>query len=280
MIAWAVTAAASAGPGPAPTPTRAAVAAASYVPMPPGAIATVCAAIVTAVTRAASAGDTSMPAQPAHDQIRTLSSSHAAVAPGTARASHPRVAPPDRRTTRASHQAAATSSSAATTASGIAASPTRRCARPGPRIAAMAMTARTSPARRNTVDAVAGATGTFARRTTETTRSGSPSRRGSRWLPASDTWIAASDCPNDSPGSVRHHSPARMPNARAYAARASARPSGSSSAAATVSPIADRSTAQTRYATLAARATAPTAVIADLGRAEMRSKVGLIFNVG
>ncbi len=248
--------------------------------MPPGAIATVWAAIVTAVTRAASAGEMSMPAQPAQDQIRTLSSSHAAAAPGTARTSHPRVAPPARRTTRPSHHAAATSNSAEAAASGMAASPTSRCARPGPRTAAIAITARTSPARRNTVEAVAGATGTRARRTTDTTRSGSPSRRGSRWLPASDTWIAARDWPNERPGSVRHHSPARIMNARAYAASASARPRGSSSAAATVSPIVVRSTAQTRYATLATRATAPTAVIADLGRAEMRSKVGLIFNVG
>jgi hypothetical protein len=47
-----------------------------------------------------------------------------------------------------------------------------------------------------------------------------------------------------------------------------------------VSPIADRSTAQIRYATLATRAAPPTAVTTDLGEAEVRSKVCLIFNVG
>ena len=67
-------------------------------------------AMVTAVTRAASAGETGMPAQPAHDQISTLSSSQATVAPGTAITSQPRGGAPPRRTTRASQNAAATSS--------------------------------------------------------------------------------------------------------------------------------------------------------------------------
>ena len=79
----------------------------------------------------------------------------------------------------------------------------------------MAMTASTSAARRKTVEAVAAPTGTRVRRTAETTRSGSPRRRGSRWLPASETWIAASDCPNDRPGSARHQRPARTRKAAA-----------------------------------------------------------------
>ncbi len=79
----------------------------------------------------------------------------------------------------------------------------------------MATTARTSAALSRTAEAVAAPSGTRARRTAESTRSGSPSLSGRRWFPASDTWMAASAWPKRSPGSARHQRAARRENASA-----------------------------------------------------------------
>ena len=77
-----------------------------------------------------------------------------------------------------------------------------------------------SAARRVTVVAVAGATGIEARRTTDSTRNGSPNRKGRMWLPASATWMPAQACPKDSPGRTRCHAHDRSANAPAKARRA------------------------------------------------------------
>src|SRR5687768_15589998 len=61
FTAWVTRAIANAGPAGTPRATSAAVAAASYEPKPPGVTATICAAIVTAVTAIASCGPMGAP---------------------------------------------------------------------------------------------------------------------------------------------------------------------------------------------------------------------------
>ena len=85
----------------------------------------------------------------------------------------------------------------------------------GAATAASASTASRSAARSATADAATGAVGSGVRRSTLVTRSASPSRNGSRWLPSNETCSAAHDCPADRPGSTRRQAHDRSTNAPA-----------------------------------------------------------------
>ena len=90
--------------------------------------------------------------------------------------------------------------------------------------------AATSAERSKTVVAVASAILTSVRRTTDVTRSGSPSRKGSTWLPASARWMAARACPNGKRSINRHQATARMANAAINATAMTTNPVGSRNA--------------------------------------------------
>ena len=175
--------------------------------MPPGVIATVWAAIVTAVTRAASPGST-VDARPSR---RSATPARSRAARRAWRRGRPAPSQPRRGVPGAAHARAPASrgdrpaAGRETTASGIPAPPTRRSASAGPSRAAIATTASTSAARSSTVDAVAAATGSRVRRTTldHPQRLAQAQRQQVVARPARRAGPRAT-ARSDSPGSARH----------------------------------------------------------------------------
>ena len=93
--------------------------------------------------------------------------------------------------------------------------PARRGSSVGTHNTASSTTAARSAARSVTAEASTGRTGSVVRRSTLVTRSASPRRSGSTWLPSRLTCSAAQDCPSRSPGNVRRQARARSANASA-----------------------------------------------------------------
>src|SRR5918994_3785960 len=243
---------AKASPDGAPRATRAAVAAASYVPSPPGVTATVWAAIVAAVTATACQAESGKPAARAISQTTAPWRPQArTVAPGAPKVGR-RTAEPSSRSRRDQTRPAVATAPAAPDTSRAQAPAAKSTA--GAAIAASAKTASTSAARRVSADAVTAWAASDVRRSTLVTRSGSPRRSGSTWLPSSETCTAAHAWRAGSPGSVRCQAQDRNTKAPAYAVIARVSPSGSAATAKTTRRTVPVSMAPARYTAAATTA--------------------------
>ncbi len=228
-------------------------------------MATVWAATAAQVTSSAPCGVTSMPAKWAHCHTSTASSSHARRVPAATAGPGSEIGSPLVRRSRSNQRRPSVPTAA--TAAKIAQphGPTTLVNTAGPATAPSTTTARMSAARSATVDAVAASTPTPARRTTESTRNGSPSRSGSTWFAPSERFTAASDWPNGRAGSTRVHTTARTTKAHPNEASATPTARGWSSIARQVRDSASLSTAPASSAAASASDASPTTALVHGG---------------
>ena len=174
------------------------------------------AATVTVVTRTASGMVRATPAPRAAAHTTPASSAQAptmaatTAGPGIRRRARPA------RCRRCNHAPPPTASPSATATSSNAPAPDTSATTPSPSTPASAARPARSAPRSATVEAMATWGSTPARRTTEVTRSGSPSRNGSTWLPSRATCTPATPWPTGTSGTTRCHAQPRRTKASAY----------------------------------------------------------------
>jgi hypothetical protein len=149
--------------------------------------ARICAAIVTAVTRTASAIEISSPAHRQACHMTALSRIHANADAEATAGTDSRVSMPFLVLNRRSQRSPPTHKAADGTSRAQAHPPMMSETTRGPSTAARATIARMSAPLNITVDAVAAEKGMRARRTTLVILRASPRRSGSTWFPASET---------------------------------------------------------------------------------------------